>query len=278
MKVFEFHFNPKLKQKDAIFDTFCFAPEKKAEQDLGYLYLVGELKNVLPQSRELLNNLAEVIKREYYKLPQRKASNSFKQSLVRANEFLASEISKENTVWLGNINFSAMSLTPNFLINLSKVGSLKILFLRKEEIFNVGERINFATSTIKTFPNIVEAELSKGDKILVLTDKVFDAFYREKILQSLTEAKKSKEIKKIFREKKKVLREIFGACLLVIPEKKGILHKKIYLPKLPSLPAWIFWLRKISPQSPFLQQKLKKSLISLLLLALLLALGWLIFK
>jgi hypothetical protein len=283
MKFLEFHFNPKLaKKKDIVFDTFCFVPETKDEENLGYLYLIGELKNVLPKTQNLLNTLSEIIKREFYKVPSRGAQESFKESLNRANEFLAREIKKENVSWLGNLNFAVISLTSDFSINFSKVGNFKILLLREKEIYNIGESINFTSSSAKVFPNVVEGKLREGDKIVVVTREVFEAFEKEGIFQDLAEAKKRREFKKIFQEKKKTLREIFGACLLIIPEKKGILFKKIYFPKisfsLKKLPPFSSLLEKISPQSPILQEKLKKGLVAILILAILLFLGWLIFR
>ncbi|MCD6500772.1 hypothetical protein J7K42_02005 [bacterium] len=277
--------NPQIKKEDTIFDSFCFVPETKAEEDLGYLYLIGELKNALPKKNEdLLTNLAEIIKQKYYKLPLESPGDNFKQSLEKANEFLAQEIKKENVSWLGNLNFAVVSLTPDFLINFSKVGNLKILLLRNKEIFDIGEQINSVPSPAKTFPNVVEGKLEKGDKILLLTQEPFEVFKKEEILQNLTDIKKPRKIKKIFKEKKKILKEIFGACLLIIPEKKGILTRKIYLPKiLPSVnlrgPFKIFnFPQKIFSQSPVLQEKFKKASLAILILIIVLVLGWLIFR
>ena len=271
MRFFEFHFNPKNKKADTIFDSFCFVPETKVERNLGHLYLVGELKNVLPKTQGILTELAEIIKREYYKLSQREVSESFKESMVKANEFLASEIRKENTVWLGNLKFAAVSLAPNFLINFSKIGNLKILLLKEGEVFDIGERVNLAASPTKPFPNIVEGNLTEKDKILVVTEEVFGAFDKQGIFQDLLEAKKPRQIKKIFKEKRKILKEIFGVCLLIIPDKKVRVAKKIQTPSLK-------FLQRISPQSFILKEKLKKGLIALLILGLLLLLGYLIFK
>ena len=276
MKVFEFHFNPKNKKIDTIFDSFCFVPETKAERNLGSLYLIGELTNALPKTQNLLTDIAEIIKREYYRFPQREVSESFKESLAKANEFLASEIKKENTIWLGNLGFAVFSLAPDFLINFSKIGNLKILLLREGEVFDIGERINLAASPTKPFPNIVEGKLTEKDKILAITPEIFEVFDKEGIFQNLVENKKPKQIKKIFKEKKKILRETFGVCLLIILDKKGA--KKIYFPKIFFPTPSFKFPQRILPQSPILQEKLKKSLISLLILALLLLLGYLIFR
>lgn len=283
MRFFEFYFNPKNKKADTIFDSFCFVPETKFERNLGYLYLVGELKNVLPKTQEILTELAEIIKREYYKLSQREASESFKEGLVKANEFLASEIRKENTVWLGNLKFAAVSLAPNFLINFSKVGGLKILLLREGEVFDIGERVSLAASPVKPFPNVVEGNLTEKDKILVVTEDIFEVFDKEGIFQDLLEVKKPRQIKKIFKEKKKILKEILGVCLLIIPGKKGKAVKKIqtvnnWRSKISIPVSSLKFFQRIFPQSFILREKLKKALIALLILIILLLLGYLIFK
>ncbi len=285
MKFFEFHFNPKTKKKDAIFDTFCFVPQTKIEESSGCLYLIGELKNVLSKTENFLADIAEIIKEEHYKLPRRSAQDSFRESLEKANEFLALQIRKENVGWLGNLNFAVISLTPDFLINLSKVGGLKVLLLREGEVFNIGENLTIQSSAVKTFPNLIEGELNEGDKILMVTEEAFEVFKNEGIMQNLASAKKAKEIKKIFKEKKKILRKTFGACLLILPEKKRVIEKVpkkgaplLNIQKIPFLTPLFKFPAKILPRSFVLREKLKKSLIALLILTILLFLGYLIFK
>ncbi len=265
MKFLEFHFNPKLaKKKGVIFDTFCFVPKKKEEEKFGYLYLIGELKNVLPRTQNLLNKLAEIVHKEYYKFAERSVGESFKESLARANEFLAQEVKKENVSWLGNLNMAIVSFSQDFLLNLAKVGKLKILLLRDKEIFDVGGNIREVSSCERTFSKAIEGKLSQGDKLLLLTSEVFEIFQTQGIIEKLAEIKKIKEIKKILKEKKKILKEIFGAQLVIIPQKKSLLFKKICLPQpvfLSSLP-----------------ERTRKNLIAILVLIILLLLGWLIFK
>lgn len=306
MKVFEFHFNPKKSQKEnTLFDTFCFVPAKKPERDLGSLYLIGELKNVLPphhksrfwcggepKTEKLLTELAGVIQKEYYRFPQKEAADCFKTALQKANELLEREIERNNTVWLGNLNFAAISLTPTFLINLSKSDNLKILLLRENEVFDLGEN---TSSLTRTFSNVVAGKLSKGDKVLVATKDVFNVFAQEGILQDLAEIRRLREYKKIFKQKKKILREISGVCLLIFIEKE---RRKIFLPmptifskasqkvfplyrhfsKIPVGPSQTRQSEFVNRLgSPLLQKKLKKSFLSLFILIILLLLGYLFF-
>ncbi|MDI6882856.1 MAG: hypothetical protein QMC93_00040 [Patescibacteria group bacterium] len=299
-KVFEFYFNPCLRpsgfggqaggqanlKKDTIFETFCFTPENKSEEKLGSLYLVGELKNILaqPKPEPFLKNVAEIIKNEYYRSPQREAEDAFREGLVKANEFLQNEIKNENTNWLGNLNFAVLSLLQDFSIYLSAVGKLKVLLQREGELFTLLENQNTGALS-RIFPSLTTGQLKENDKIFVLSRELFEIFVREKILENLAQAKKKREIKNAFKEKKGILKEIFGVCLLVVLKKKGILKKELYLPKISFSPYWqeflsqrVKFFQKVLPQSPPLHQKLKKSLISLLVLSLLLLLGYLIFQ
>lgn len=302
-KFFEFYFNPKLK-RDTSLETFCFSPADKKEEKLGNLYLVGELKNSLPKNKNLLKDLAEIIKNEYYALSPGETEESLKESLAKANQFLEKELKKENTTWLGNLNFFVFSLTPeqkppqkffqklswklpfgsqqalNFLARFSKVGDLKVFLFRQEEIFNLGDTAGIRNSAIKIFSNIAEGKVSQGDKILVLGEELFKEFWENKIFENLKDIKKPKELKKLFKKNKEILKEFFGILLFIFVKKE---RKKIYL-NLPKIPLpFSETYQKILPPSSFFrslpfQEKLKKSFISILILIILLLLGYLIFQ
>ena len=175
MRIFELHFNPEAKE-DLIFDSFCYEPENVYEKRLGSLYMVGELRNTLPQNSRLLDNIAQVIKGKYYAFPLQTPEQSFKESLKKINEFLAGEVSKENVSWLGNLNFAVLSL-KNFDLNFTKVGGLKILLLRAGQIIDIGRNLelqDIEPYPLKIFVNIVSGKLDVNDKILVLTKEVFE--------------------------------------------------------------------------------------------------------
>jgi len=249
MQIFELYFNPKLKE-DLLFESFCYEPENVYERRLGSLYMVGELKNTLPQNLKLISNLAQVIKGKFYAFPVSSLEGSLREGLKKANEFLAEEVKRENTSWLGNLSFSLISLTPTprlgvgVDLNFTKVGDLKILLLRGGEITDIGERLEFQEIEpypLKIFQNIVSGKLAEGDLIFVLSKGVFDFFLKENLINEIAQipAEKSfeKELKKILKLKEKTLSEISGICLLislkpeVLPKEELIFKKKIsFLP------------------------------------------------
>ncbi|MDP2864381.1 MAG: hypothetical protein Q8N73_01845 [bacterium] len=230
MRIFELHFNPEAKE-DLIFDSFCYEPENIYEKRLGSLYMVGELRNTLPQNSRLLDNIAQVIKGKYYAFPLQTPEQSFKESLKQVNEFLAGEVSKENVSWLGNLNFAVLSL-KNFDLNFTKVGGLKILLLRAAEIIDIGGNLelqDIEPYPLKIFVNIVSGKLDVNDKILVLTKEVFEFLSTTEKNQksykpnqsSIQEIAKmpvgfdEKKLREILKAKEKGLSEISGVCLLI---------------------------------------------------------------
>jgi len=143
MQVFEFYFNPKARE-NSIFESFVYEPENISEKRLGSLCIAGELANAFPGDKEFLNDLAKVIKEEYYSNFQRSSEAALKESLRKANEHLARLAKAEKVNWVGNLNFAALaikesSLTPfvfnssvPFILNYAQVGEMKILLLNNQ--------------------------------------------------------------------------------------------------------------------------------------------------
>jgi len=250
MRIFELHFNPGMRRHpptallakgeapDLIFDSFCYEPENIYEKRLGSLYMVGELRNTLPQNSRFLDNIAQVIKGKYYAFPLQTPEQSFKESLKKVNEFLAGEVSKENVSWLGNLNFAVLSLKPPTTfkekwwgVNFTKVGGLKILLLRAAKIIDIGGNLelqDIEPYPLKIFVNIVSGKLALNDKILVLTKEVFEFLSAPERNQksykpnqdSIQEIAKmpvfdEKKLREILKAKEKGLSEISGVCLLI---------------------------------------------------------------
>lgn len=265
-KVFEFHFNPTspagFNNQNTVFETFCFTPKTKMEKQRGTLYLLGEIENPLPQSRRLLNSIAEVIKQGFYTLDI-EPEGAFQQGLNNANNFLAEQIQAGNTNFLGNLNFAVVALSPYGEVSLSKTGNAKVILLRQGEAFDMCGELNKANTSGQTFPKVIEGQLSKHDKLFMATENIFDNLYQQKILETISFAEKQQEIKQTFREYKKILRTLDGCCLLALVKRK---KRKGYNVQAQSL-----------HNSPFLSPKLQKILLVAFILMLLLFIGSLVF-
>jgi len=275
MQVFEFHFNPKAKE-DTIFDSFIYEPENISEKRLGNLYIVGQLSNALPYDAEFLSNLVQVIKSEYYSNLQRSSESALRESLRKANEFL-SKIAREGKVnWLGNLNFTILSikeanlapftLSSNdipFILNFAQVGRMKILLLRKDDILDISRDLEFQETEIyplKIFENIVHGKLMLDDKIMILTRDVFSAFAEsddrknENLIEDFAQIANKKSLNEILKRRKKALSKISGIFLFIVLTEA---HSKIaeafsfkkFLSRIPKLPPAKLKI-KLPPFSP----------------------------
>jgi len=222
MQVLELHFNPKLK-KDQVFDSFVYEPENTYEKKLGSLYIVGELQNTLPQNSKFLDDLAKIIKKNYYTFSIKSPEKALSQCLKKANEYLAEEVKKENVSWLGNLNFTILSLN-NFNLIFTKTGELKILLLRGGEIIDIGKNLDLREIEpypLKIFLNIVSGKLLQDDRILILTKEVFDFLFQQNLLAKIAKAENidSKKIKEILPASlftKDEGSKVSGICFLTV--------------------------------------------------------------
>jgi len=250
MQVFEFHFNPKLRE-DLIFDSFCYEPENIYEKRVGSLYMVGLLKNALPQNFRFLDNLSRVIKGEYYSPKLHSPEKSLKESLRTANEFLEKIAKGGDVSWLGNLSFAALSLTPHQKngggeLNFTKVGDSKVFLLRDGQVIDIDRKLRFQEIEpypLRIFGNIVLGKLAENDMILVLTKEVFDFFQSQKLLDEIAkivpvdELRSSppfanarvfdeKKLKEILNNKKEGVSKISGVCLLIVLTKEVLAKKR----------------------------------------------------
>jgi hypothetical protein len=273
MQIFEFHFNPKL-NKDEILDSFVYEPQNIYEKRLGNLYIVGKLQNTFSknsiQDRDaenkktnLLNELARLIKREYYNSPVKIPEQALSKTLKKINEFLSEEIKKDNVGWLGNLNFSVLSLR-SFDLSFTKTGSLKILLIRNNEITDIGKSLEIQEINpypLKIFFNTVSGKLIENDILIVLSKEIFEFFYEQKILSKIARTTnlnypKLKEILPHSLFEKGEGSKISGICLLSIVKQEVLRpkeNKKIKFQKQEKFsyyaifePVFIF-LKKINP-------------------------------
>lgn len=237
MQVFEFLFNPKSKE-GLIFDSFCYDPENIYEKRMGSLYMIGILKNALPQNAYFIGNLAKTIREKYYKTISATPERSLKETLKKANEYLERTARNGDVSWLGNFSFAALSL-KNRELNFTKIGDIKIFLIRKGQIIDIDQRLKFEEIEpypLKVFGNIVSGSLNEDDIILSATREASDFFIQENLMQEFAKislhsplSEGLKKIRKVFEAKQEKLSEISGSCLFVslnkeiAPKEKEIL-------------------------------------------------------
>jgi hypothetical protein len=216
MKIFEFHFNPG-DNSSLAFDSFCQEPENIYERKMGGLFMLGELKAALPHNYRLPQKVADAIKKEFYSKFQRSPELALKESLKKGNEILGAELSKENTDWLGNLNFAIMSL-KNYELRFTKTGGIKIFLLRGPHLIDIGQKLDsveIEPYPLKIFSNIVSGKLGEGDLIIAVTEKIFPP-----LKQIIAEVGKifpfdEKKLKDLIKAKEAELANFSGAMIII---------------------------------------------------------------
>lgn len=224
MKIFEFYFNPPLKEKekleaDAISESFCFEPKNVYEKKMGSLYIVGNLKNVLPANLDFLTKLAFFIKDKYYKRTVLTPERSLRKTLKETNEFLEKIAAKGDVSWLGNLNFAVLAL-KDYKIHFTKVGSMKMMLLRAGKLVDIEKKINLQDIEpypLKIFGNIISGKLMEDDLLLVFTQDIFDFFEEEAVIEKIIQRPTDVDeiVKNIAEEKKEQLKKRQGILLAI---------------------------------------------------------------
>jgi len=237
MRVFQFYFNPKVKE-DLIFESFCYDPKNIYEKKLGSLYLVGLLKNALPQNYNFLERIASFAREAFYKKINLKPERAFQKTLEEMNKFLE-EITKDGDVsWLGNLSLSLLNINiKDFNLNFSKAGEIKVYLIRGKKLVDIDKKLKFKdidSLPLKLFTNVITGKLIEDDLLLVTTKEVFDFFEKENIIQKLRTLGyfSEKEFKKILDEKEEILSQVRGIAFFVSLSKEVSKEKKeIIAPK-----------------------------------------------
>ena len=255
MQVFEFHFNPKIKD-DVLYDSFIFEPTNVYEKKLGNLYAVGHLSNALPRNLKFLDKISSLIKKEYYRSYVRSPESALKDGLKKANEYLSEEAKKGDVSWLGNLDFAIISL-KDYVINFTKISDVRIFLLRNGQVMDIGKNLEIQEIEpypLKVFGNIVSGKLIKEDKILVLTKEIFDFFSAQNLIQEIAnlEVANEKVFKKLIKIKEKFLLETSGICFLIdLKEVEVSAKERLVLEK--KVPLFSIWPNLVSAVKLFLK-------------------------
>ncbi|MCP6726615.1 MAG: hypothetical protein KJI69_01055 [Patescibacteria group bacterium] len=259
MKIFEFHFNPKSKS-NRLFKSIFYEPATQREQQLGNMYVVGELVNAIPKNARLIQRISSIVKTQYYSSrslaqiakgkKKETAEIIFKGTLQKVNEFLSAEINKGNVDWLGNLNVAICTIIPraadNQILNVSKTGSVVMLLARRGKFTNIGENIEKSEKDavrLKQFSSIIAGEVTPGDKVFIITKELYDALSKQKLLSDLVFATEEGQLKALFETKKKELTGVSGILFVLLveelivavkQEKKTLVPKKLPQISLPS--------------------------------------------
>lgn len=212
-------------------DVFIYEPENIEEQNLGNLFIVGELKDLPRNCSYIMNVLASKIKKEFYANTKRTAEEGLEAGLAEANKTLADLADQGNGEYVGRLSMICGTYRNNKFY-LSQIGKIKSLLIRDGRIIEiVKEENNKAVSANRAFNNIASGELADGDLVLFATDGLFNVFSLEKLRQMGSSMKLDDFSTKLQDDIEEEDSETVSALLIEIEgEKKNLIqHSEIAL-------------------------------------------------
>ncbi len=163
-------------------DTFIFEPENIEEQNLGSLYIIGEITETSPNSEYLINLLVATIKKEYYANTTKSPITGLESALNKTNETLADFAEKGNISWIGNINIIIAVLKDGTLY-FSQTGRAKAFLARDKSVIDIGQDLvsDMKPHPLKTFSNIANGQIDAGDKLIFATSRLMENMEEKEI-------------------------------------------------------------------------------------------------
>jgi hypothetical protein len=207
-------------------DIFVYEPENVEEQNLGNLFIVGELKDLPRNSSYIVNLLASKIKKEFYSDTKRTAEESLEAALSQANKTLSEIADSGSGEYVGRLSMICGTYRGNKFY-LSQVGKIRSLLIRNGEILDImKEESGAAVSPKRVFNNIASGELATGDMVIFATSGLFNVFSLEKLRQLGSSSALDDFSSNLQEEIEKEDNEIVSALIMKIEgEKKSGMNR-----------------------------------------------------
>ncbi|MCD5396221.1 MAG: hypothetical protein LR000_00920 [Candidatus Pacebacteria bacterium] len=232
MQALEYYFNP---QKHTYLKVFEFRPEKKEVFHLGHLFLIVEFTNILKEDKNFIKELAEFFKKTYYSEKKSLPEKALIETLKKVNQKFYKKTKKGDIRWVGNLNIAVL-VSANYFLYFSRGGSIQILLLRGDELSDIAQDLEEKTtpSPFRFLGGVASGKLLSGDKVMVITQKLFEDIYDEILPELINlEEIKDKTLKKFFKSKKKEVKNSSGIFfLLSVEEKIPFFSFKFRVPKI----------------------------------------------
>lgn len=162
-------------------DIFIYEPENIEEQNLGNLFIVGELKDLPRNCSYIINLLASKIKKEFYSNTKRTAEESLEAGLYEANQTLSDLANQGNGEYVGKLSMICGTYRENKFY-LSQIGKIKSLLIRDGQLLEIiKEDSSKPISPKRAFNDIANGELEDGDRIIFATSGLFNVFSLEEV-------------------------------------------------------------------------------------------------
>ncbi|MBN2585340.1 hypothetical protein JXA59_01685 [Patescibacteria group bacterium] len=163
--------------------ALMYKPDVPEEQKHGSLYFVIDINSDSPLTADIAYNLIDIVKEEYYRDLLRDPAQSFEAALKSANEEFAAIAKEGEKSWIGKANITIAAISGNQLLAVHR-GTGETHLWRNGKMMNLSEGMYTPGETPRpeeTLTNIIEGELTVGDKLIISTAELFYYLSVEKL-------------------------------------------------------------------------------------------------
>ena len=189
--------------------ALVYAPDSIEEQKHGNLYFVIDINSPSPLSPDIAYNLIDIVKEEYYRDTSQGPAKCFENALKSANEEFSAIYKEGEKSWVGKTNITIAVITGNKLMAVQR-GTSEMHLWRNGKIMHLSEGMYTPGESYRpeeTLTNIIEGELSVGDKLILSTAELFYYLSVEKlkrIVEGYTPAGATQKIAQQLKEEKDI--------------------------------------------------------------------------
>ena len=204
----------KKKENRPFIEILIEEPENIQHQGLGTLFGIFQIDDYSEDSSYIVNYLISIIKKEYFTRTNRGPIENFEAALHKANLALSKLASHENINWIGHIHAVCAVIEKNNLL-LSQTGTATALLLRGKTLTEITEiqPEQAELNPLKTFQDVISGRIEKNDKLLLVTNEIFEIFSPEEIKRSALKFTKEKFLQFL---KTATINELDQSAVLVI--------------------------------------------------------------
>jgi hypothetical protein len=173
-------------------ESFVYEPSNIEEENLGYLYIVGQVityQQNRSQAAYLLNLIATETSRNFFKKIKKSPKEALENTLTHINQIINKSAQDNKLSWLKDINLTVLLFNPkNQLLSFSSTGKIELLLWRKGKLVDIGKDFTSEfsqTEQAKLFENVANGRMNPQDRLLVSAPPLSDMLSLQKIKNAL---------------------------------------------------------------------------------------------
>ena len=163
--------------------ALVYRPERAEEQRHGSLYFVIDIGSASPLAPDIAYNLIDIIKEEYYQDLALDPAQSFENALKAANEEFAAIAKEGEKDWVGKTNVTIAVIAGDKLMAVQR-GTNELHLWRGGKMMHLTADMYTPGEMPKpeeTLTNIIEGDLTVGDKVIISTAELLYYFSIDKV-------------------------------------------------------------------------------------------------